>query len=259
MSDEDELKAARDAFRATLRDLIAITDPPRLDEALTHPSYSNETGAPDNQRLEFLGDSVLGVCVSEMLLAAHPDADEGTLTRMRAALVNADALARWGRAIGLGSALALGRGARASGDRDQTNVIADAVEAVVAAVYEAHGLDAARKLALAVVAEPMADAARLMGRDPKSALQERVQAFGLPAPVYRVVSTRGPKHEPEFEVEAMVGDKLIASGVGRSKRLAERAAAEAAVTLDEAELKSRLPTPSRIPPGPSKVPPATGG
>jgi ribonuclease-3 len=247
MSD-DALARARDALRGTLRAIAGIDDVPRLDEALTHPSYSNETGAPDNQRLEFLGDAVLGVAVSEMLLEANPDADEGTLTRMRAALVNADALARWGRSAGIADALSLGRGARASGDRDQTNVIADAVEAVVAAVFDAHDLAAARKLVAEVDREPMADAARLMGRDPKSALQERVQAFGLPAPVYRVVEMRGPKHEPEFEVEALVGDRLIARGVGRSKRLAERSAAEGALSLEEIDLRARLPTPSRFPP-----------
>lgn len=247
MTDE-ELARARAALRETLRNIVGDGDIPRLDEALTHPSFSNETGVPDNQRLEFLGDSVLGVAVSEMLLEAHPDADEGTLTRMRAALVNADALARWGRSVGIADAIALGRGARASGDRDQTNVICDAVEAVVAAIYRAHGLAAAHKLVTEVVREPMEDASRLMGRDPKSALQERVQAFGLPAPVYRVVEMRGRKHEPEFEVEAVVGERLVASGVGRSKRLAERAAAEGALALEESEFRARLPTPSRFPP-----------
>lgn len=247
MTDE-ELARARAVFRETVRTIVGEGDIPRLDEALTHPSYSNETGAADNQRLEFLGDSVLGLAVSEMLLDIHPDADEGTLTRMRAALVNGDALARWGRTAGIADAIALGRGARASGDREQTNVIADAVEAVVAAIYHAQGLAAARKLVAEVVREPMEDASRLMGRDPKSALQERVQAFGLPAPVYRVVEMRGRKHEPEFEVEAVVGDRLIASGVGRSKRLAERSAAEGALALDESELRDRLPTPSRFPP-----------
>jgi ribonuclease-3 len=245
---DPDLESARATLAQTLAKLAGVTDVPRLAEALTHPSYSNETGAPDNQRLEFLGDAVLGLSVSEMLLAAHPDADEGTLTRMRAALVNAEALARWGRSVGINASLALGRGARASGDRDQTNVIADAVEAVVAAIYDAHGIAAARRLVEDVVREPMADAARLMGRDPKSALQERVQAFGLPAPVYRVIDARGPKHEPEFEVEAFVGDRLISRGAGRSKRIAERAAAEAALALEETELHARLPRPSRLPP-----------
>ncbi|MBK6692087.1 MAG: ribonuclease III [Myxococcales bacterium] len=245
---EEDFTKAREALAETLRGIVGEVALPRFAEALTHPSYSNETGAPDNQRLEFLGDSVLGLCVSEMLLEAHPTADEGTLTRMRAALVNADALARWGRSVSLGDALALGRGARASGDRDQTNVIADAVEALVAAFYEAAGHDAARRLVAEVIREPLADAARLMGRDPKSALQERVQAYGLPAPVYRVQGSSGPKHEPTFQVEAMVGDRLIAQGEGRSKRIAERAAAEAALELDDAELRTRLPRPSRLPP-----------
>lgn len=165
-------------LRARIAEIVGPGDVPRLEEALTHPSYANEANVPDNQRLEFLGDSVLGLCVSELLAAAHPDADEGVLTRMRSALVNAEALARWGRAERIGSCLTLGRGAQAGLEREQINVLADAVEALVAAVYASHGLDGARALVRVVVAEPMAEAERLGVRDPKSALQERVQAAG---------------------------------------------------------------------------------
>jgi ribonuclease-3 len=225
----------REGLRARVAAIVGPGGVPRLDEALTHPSYANEmTGAPDNQRLEFLGDAVLGLCVSELLSAAHPDADEGALTRMRSALVNAEALARWGRTAHIGACLMLGRGAQAGLEREQTNVIADAVEAIVAAVFDSHGLDGARAFVRAVVAEPMAEAERLAMRDPKSALQERVQAAGGAAPRYRVVSARGPQHEQIFDVEVLVDDEVRGRGEGRSKRLAERAAANAAIEAMDA-------------------------
>ncbi|HEY2512245.1 MAG TPA: ribonuclease III [Polyangiaceae bacterium] len=236
MSD-DPLQDQRTRLRARLGEIVGPGEIARLDEALTHPSYANEvSGAPDNQRLEFLGDAVLGLCVSELLSAAHPNADEGALTRMRSALVNAEALARWGRAEQLGACLMLGRGAQSGLEREQTNVIADAVEAVVAAVFASHGLDGARALVRVVAAEPMAESERLAVRDPKSALQERVQAAGSPAPRYRVLAARGPQHEQVFEVEVLVAEVVRGRGEGRSKRLAERAAADAALkALDEGE------------------------
>ncbi len=228
-----------DEERARLRDRLAeIVGPGHIGglvEALTHPSYANEVeGAADNQRLEFLGDAVLGLCVSELLATAHPDADEGVLTRMRSGLVNAEALARWGRESRIGACLSLGRGAQSGTERDQTNVIADAVEALVAAVFASHGLDGARAVVRMVVAEPMAEAERLGMRDPKSALQEQVQAAGGPAPRYRVVASRGPQHAQVFEIEVVVNDEVLGRGEGRSKRLAERAAAIAALAAREA-------------------------
>jgi ribonuclease-3 len=205
---------------------------PRLDEALTHPSFANESGTRDNQRLEFLGDAVLGLCISEELALAHPEADEGELTRMRSALVNADALAAWARDVGLGQCLAMGRGARSSAEREQTNVLADAVEAVVAAVYEGGGLAAARALVAEIARGPFASLETLSARDPKSELQERIQASGRAAPRYRVVASVGPAHDPTFEVEVFVDDTVLARGSGKSKRVAERdAAARALVAL----------------------------
>jgi ribonuclease-3 len=223
------VEAARAQLRTRLSSLVGEGEIPRLNEALTHPSFANETGEADNQRLEFLGDAVLGLCVSELLSAAHPQADEGKLTRMRSGLVNAEALAVWARRVGLGGCLALGRGARVGAERDQTNVLADAVEAVVAAVYEAHGLDGALHLVKEIVGGLLEDADLLGMRDPKSALQERVQGRGMPAPAYRVVATRGPQHEQVFEVEVAVGEQVLGHGIGRSKRLAERAAATQAL------------------------------
>lgn len=227
---ETELLAARARLRARVEAIVGEGEIPRFDEALTHPSYANESSALDNQRLEFLGDAVLGLCVSELLVRERPEADEGALTRMRSALVNAEALAAWARVEGIGEALALGKGARAGSEREQTNVLADAVEALVACVYEARGLDGARQLVAHVVRRPMEEATLLGTRDPKSLLQEQVQARGLPAPTYRVRGVRGPQHDPTFEVEVLVGEAVAGLGEGRSKRVAERAAALAALS-----------------------------
>jgi ribonuclease-3 len=229
MTDQPVDEAQQERLRRRLAEILGDGEIPRLSEALTHSSYANEAGVPDNQRLEFLGDAVLGLCVSELLAEAYPDADEGVLTRMRSALVNAEALAHWGRTEQIGESLALGRGAQAGLEREQTNVIADAVEALVAAVFRSHGLEGARKLVRVVVAEPMAEAERLGTRDPKSALQEMVQGSGGAAPSYRVISSRGPQHAQIFEVEVLVGGTVVGTGEGRSKRLAERAAANAAL------------------------------
>ncbi|MDB5214338.1 MAG: Ribonuclease [Myxococcaceae bacterium] len=239
---EAELADARVRLKARIQAIVGGDDGAggaleieRFDEALTHPSFANESSAADNQRLEFLGDAVLGLCVSELLGRTHPDADEGALTRMRSALVNAEALARWARTEGIGDALALGKGARSGSEREQTNVLADAVEALVASVYDAYGLEGARRLVEHVVRDPMQEAAQLGSRDPKSLLQEQVQARGLAAPTYRVKGMRGPQHDPTFEIEVLIGQDVLGVGEGRSKRVAERAAALAALTARHGE------------------------
>ncbi|MDB4937711.1 MAG: Ribonuclease [Labilithrix sp.] len=259
---EAELAEARAALKARIQAIIGEgggpleREIPRFDEALTHPSYANESSAADNQRLEFLGDAVLGLCVSQLLARSQPDADEGALTRMRSALVNAEALARWARSEGIGDALALGKGARAGTEREQTNVLADAVEALVASVYEAYGLEGACKLVEHVVRDPMQEAAHLGLRDPKSLLQEQVQARGLAAPTYRVKGMRGPQHDPTFEVEVLIGSDVLGVGEGRSKRVAERAAALAALstqpaTETENETETETVSDRATPPAPS--------
>jgi ribonuclease III len=242
---EPDLEKARARIRARIQAIVGLPEAaeiPRFDEALTHPSYANESSEPDNQRLEFLGDAVLGLCVSELLARTRPDADEGALTRMRSALVNAEALAMWARAERIGEGLALGKGARSGTEREQTNVLADAVEALVACVYEAHGLEGARRLVEEVVQAPMQEASRLGSRDPKSLLQEQVQARGLAAPIYRVRGMRGPQHDPTFEVEVLVGDEVLGLGEGRSKRVAERAAALAALTSSSSAEDPKAPS-----------------
>jgi ribonuclease-3 len=208
-----------------------------LSEALTHPSFANETRAARHyQRLEFLGDAVLGVCASELLYERFPQADEGSLTRLRARLVNADALAGWARERGVGEALRLGRGAEANGLRESTNVLADLVEALVAVAYLEGGIEKARK-ACAAVLEPALQLLEMdSGQDPKSALQELVQKAGSVTPTYEVVETGGTPHDPWFNVAVRVQGKKLAEGRGRSKRLAERAAAAAALeALDVTE------------------------
>jgi ribonuclease III len=229
------LLAARVVLLAHLQEVVGPGPIARFDEALTHTSYANEMDTADNQRLEFLGDSVLGLCVSEMLTAAHADADEGKLTRMRSALVNTDALAGWARRVNLGACMALGRGAKLGSERDQTSVLADTAEALVAAVYDARGLEGARLLVADIVRDLFERVEFLGAADAKSALQERVQARGMPAPTYRVVDVRGAPHAQVFEIEVLVGPLALARGEGRSKRLAERAAAEKALDgpLDE--------------------------
>lgn len=243
MKRDEEQSRARVALKARLDALIGELTIPRFDEALTHPSFANESHSADYERLEFLGDAVLGLCVSELLVTSHPEADEGTLSRMRSALVNAEALARWARDEALGDALALGRGARAAGEHLRTNVLADAVEALVAAVYEGGGLEPARALVREVIRVPLATAAAALGgRDPKSLLQERVQAHGHAPPSYRVVAMRGPAHDRTFEVEVSVGETVVGRGEGPSKRSAERNAASAALET-EIERITQAPPP----------------
>ena len=201
-----------------------------LEEALTHPSFANEQrSARHNQRLEFLGDSVLGFCVSELLCARFPESDEGALTRMRAQLVNAEALAAWARKEALAEVLRLGRGAGAAGLRESTNVLADAVEALIAAVYLDVGLEAARVACERIVSDELQALESDGTRDPKSELQERLQAIGGEAPTYELIETGGPAHQRWFKVGVRQGDRRLAEGSGRSKRAAERAAATEAL------------------------------
>jgi ribonuclease-3 len=221
------------------------SDSPRLLEALTHPSLANEQrDVRHNQRLEFLGDSILGFCASELLYSRFPDADEGALTRMRAKLVNAEALAAWGRSVGLAGALRVGRGAATAGRagargggggaataglREGTNVLADAVEALIAAAYLEAGLEQAVRLSALIVEHGLSTVGTAAARDPKSELQERLQALGHPAPSYELVEERGPAHERWFRVRVVGRERTLAEGEGRSKRAAEQAAAAAAL------------------------------
>jgi ribonuclease-3 len=236
-------------MREQLAELIGLgLDAPHFDEALTHPSYANERrSARHNQRLEFLGDSVLGFCVSELLFERFPESDEGALTRLRAQLVNADALASWGRKNGVQDALRLGRGAGSSGLRDSTNVLADAVEALIAAVYLDAGLDRARIFCQLIVESELAALEAAGARDPKSELQEKLQALGGEAPTYDLIESGGPAHQRWFKVSVRHGERRLAEGSGRSKRAAERAAAAAALARTDLILEPASNEPELAP------------
>jgi ribonuclease III len=208
-----------------------VSDSPHLGTALTHTSYANERRhVPDNQRLEFLGDAVLGVCVSQLLYDHFPSADEGTLTRLRAQLVNTDYLAEWGRREGLAEEIRLGKGALSGGLRESNSVIADAVEACIAAAYLDGGLSLAGQACARIVGSALDE---LEGggllRDPKSELQELSQSLGIGLPLYEVVQSGGPAHDKWFEGRGGWGGRWLAQGRGRSKRLAERSAALAVI------------------------------
>ncbi len=195
-----------------------------LSRALTHPSAAAGTGG-DNQRLEFLGDAVLQLCVTEALYGRHPDKDEGALTQMRASLVREESLADAARRVSLGDYLRFDHGEAMSGGRDKPSVLADAVEAVLGAVYLDGGLEAA-----AAACERLLNGFSTRETEPnwKSALQEREQAAGRPAPVYRVLGQEGPPHACVFTVEAFLPDTdLRAEGQGASKKQAEQSAARA--------------------------------
>lgn len=201
-------------------------------QALTHPSFAHETpDVPHNQRLEFLGDAVLDFVVSEELYLRMPDADEGLLTRTRAQVVSTSALARFARHHEIGSCLRFGKGAAQSNLTDSDNVLADAVEALIAAAYLEGGIERTKVVCGSVLDFGLSRLSEAGARDAKSELQEKVQALGMKAPAYRVVGTRGPAHEVEFEVEVSVRGIVLARGRGRSKRNAEREAAARA--LDE--------------------------
>ena len=212
---------------------LEFTDPDLLVEALVHSSYVNEhpdQGGASNERLEFLGDAVLSLIVSQELWLRHPGEPEGILTTRRAAIVSTRALAEIGGRLGLGDAIVLGQGAQRSGERRRSSVLAGAFEALVAAIYLDRGLDEARRFVLGVVG-PQLDAALPMEvlKAPKSRLQEHAYARNGHAPSYRVVSAAGPDHDRSFVVEVSLDGIVLGSGEGRSRREAETHAAEVAL------------------------------
>jgi ribonuclease-3 len=219
--------ALQDILRVTFADLSL------LETALVHSSYVNENPAlvsGHNERLEFLGDAVLGFVVAEKLYQDFPSLSEGEMTKLRAALVSRETLARVGRGIRLGDFLMMGKGEEAGGGRDKKSNLAGAMEAVIAAVFLDGGTDAARDVILRLLEEEIAAAgSRGVSADYKSRLQEYLQSRQQPAPSYRVVDEVGPEHEKLFTVEVMVGRAVLGRGTGKSKKLAETAAARLAL------------------------------
>lgn len=200
-------------------------DPELLALALTHRSYAYEHGRiPHNERLEFLGDSVLGQAVTVMLFTTHPDIDEGQLAKRRASVVSTVALAEVARTIGLGEYLLLGRGEERTGGRDKDSILADTMEAVFGATYLSAGQDAATELVLRLTAPLLDDPERYgAAMDPKTSLQELAARLGAQPPTYSVSAT-GPDHDRRFTAAVTVGDVTL-TGEGTSKKTAEMAGA----------------------------------
>ena len=219
-----------DGFAQRLTEVAgAPVDESLLLRALTHRSYAYENGGlPHNERLEFLGDSVLGLVVTDTLYAVHPDLPEGQLAKLRAAVVNMRALATVARTIGLGEHLLLGRGEESTGGRDKASILADTMEAVIGTVYLSSGMPAAAALVHHLLDPLMAQSATLgAGLDWKTSLQELAAASGVGVPEYRV-EDQGPDHEKVFTASAVVGEEVLGTGTGRSKKEAEQQAAELA-------------------------------
>jgi ribonuclease-3 len=208
-----------------------VVDEALLDRALTHRSFAYEHGGlPTNERLEFLGDAVLGVVVTDTLFRAHPDLSEGRLAKLRAAVVNARALAEVARTLGLGTYIKLGRGEEATGGRNKSSILSDTVEAVIGAVYLGGGFESASEVVHRLFDPLMESAARLgAGLDWKTSLQELAAERSLGVPEY-VIDDTGPDHEKTFTARVRVGQRLYGHGTGRSKKEAEQQAAETAYT-----------------------------
>ena len=204
-----------------------------LSEALTHRSALNESDgrqARDNERLEFLGDAVLGLMVASLLLERFPGKREGELSRLRASLVGEAPLAGVARSLELGSFLVMGKGERLTGGADRTSILADAFEALLAAVYLDGGADAATTLVGRLFIPLLPDlVSDMVGRDYKSALQELAQARFGAVPRYRLDNVTGPPHGQRFIISAILGEELLGKGEGRSKKEAAQAAAQAAL------------------------------
>lgn len=214
-----------------LQDALAyhFRDESLLMQALTHPSTKE---AADNQRLEFLGDAVLGFTVSDLLYRKYPGRPEGELTARRATLVCEETLCRLARGLNLGPWLRMGHGEESTQGREKPSILADAMEAVLAAVYLDGGVEAAAALVARLYRDEEALSA-LRGRDDKGLLQTYTQAHELGLPEYALLSQSGPAHERRFVVEARVAGRALATAEGPSKKAAEQAAARQALqTLD---------------------------
>jgi ribonuclease-3 len=226
-----------------LAEALGVTlDVELLERALTHRSYAYEHGGlPHNERLEFLGDAVLGIVVTDTLYRTHPDLTEGKLAKLRASVVNMRALADVARGIGprgLGAYIRLGRGEEATGGRDKSSILADTVESVLGAIYLEHGIETAARVVHMLFDTLMHDAATIgAGLDWKTSLQELTAERGLGVPEY-LMSSEGPDHAKMFTARAIIAGQTFAACTGRSKKEAEQVAAETAwraITAHDAE------------------------
>jgi ribonuclease-3 len=213
-------------YRFRDRDLLA--------RALTHKSYANErreTSSSHNERLEFLGDTVLGFVIGELIYRSFPNLQEGSLSKIKAHLVSAATLSAKGRALGIGRFLRMGAGEARSGGAEKLSLLADGFEAIVAAIYLDGGLEAAEAFLRRIFGPDVSgiDIGDLSFQDYKTALQEAAQALGLPLPEYRIVDEYGPDHEKVFVIQVFWNGEAFAYGRGSSKREAQRKAAKEAL------------------------------
>ena len=212
---------------------ITFRDTAVYKEAMTHKSFAAEHQLSyDNQRLELLGDAVVQIILTDYLYRRYTDLQEGDLTKIRSAMVNQDALAQFARDISLGSFLLLGRGELELNGQDRDSTISDAFESLIGAIYLDHGLETATNIFLPILLKNYPDPAESLHEiNPKGILQEYTQQNSQGVPQYRVVSVTGPAHAPQYEVEVLIKDKVIARGTASSHKLAEREAARAAVRI----------------------------
>ena len=210
----------------------AFRNPDLLSTALTHRSHVNENpqfGASDNERLEFLGDAVLGLCVSDLLIKKHADFDEGTLSKIRSLLVNEKPLADLAAKLGLGDCLLLGRGEDHSGGRTKESLLANALEAVIAAIYLDSSFSKTKTIIKKLMGPRLNDEAlNAQCFDYKTALQELCQKKHKSAPLYTLLESSGPDHDKTFEVEVTIGPSIRQIGSGKSKKDAQKQAARKA-------------------------------
>ena len=219
----------------TLEQKINYTfkDKKLLENALTHSSYAHETRHPEmcNERLEFLGDSVLSVVVSDFLYKSFPKLPEGKLTRIRASAVCEKALSEFSRKLGLGEHLLLSHGEERTGGRDRSSIIADAFEALIAAIYLDGGMEPAREFELSFMVPSLDKHLGAVEKDFKTHLQEVIQHNPEDKLIYTLVGEQGPDHDKRFTVEVRINSNLVGTGTGHSKKDAEQAAAEQALKL----------------------------
>lgn len=228
------LAAAREALETALGHRFVRAE--QLTVALTHRSFGADE--PNNEKLEFLGDAVLALAMSDLLMTRFPDAREGDLSKIRASLVNAEVLARKARQLELGRWLRLGRGEEKSRGREKLSILAAGYEALLGAVYLDAGYEAARTVVAAHFADDVGEHLRVGLRDYKTELQEVTQRRFRATPVYTLIEESGPDHDKQFVSEIVIDGRRCGRGVGRSKKIAEQAAAMealAALARDPAE------------------------
>ena len=227
-------RSAGDAEALAAKLDITFRRPELLRQALTHKSAEQELHVPSNERLEFLGDSVLDLVLAEYLYRGHPELAEGDLTKLKAVAVSEPVLALVAREIGLGRYLLLAKGEEQTGGRDRSSILADAMEALFAAVYLDRGLRLTRGLILRLLGGQLeAIERREHEPDYKTLLQEKIQEIHRTPPTYRVVSQTGPDHDRTFVAEVRIGRKVLGSGQGKSKKQAEQGAARQALKPED--------------------------